>query len=220
MGIRSLEGPAPGATGLNRMDTRTAQFYARHAEVIAAGGEAARSAVSAHFSSAFPTPCRVLDVGTGSGRDLAELARRGHEVWGLEPSPVLRELARRRHPDLADRVLDGALPDLSGVAHIGFDAVTCSAVLMHIPPEGLPGAIQALCQVLRPGGRLLLTWPEMEATRLDGERDRDGRLFTNHPEARVQALLAAQGARCLSISHNDSVLASTGTLWITALFER
>lgn len=202
------------------MDARTAAFYARHTQVIAAGGEAAHSAASHLFDTAFPTPGRILDVGAGSGRDVAELARRGHEVWGLEPSPELRALARQRHPRLAERLLAGALPDLSPVAGQVFDGVVCSAVLMHVPPDGLPAAIQALCQVLSPRGRLLLAWPEMEAARLHEGRDEDGRLFANHSLTRLQALLAEQGARPVELRRHDGQLTTAGTLWHLAIFAR
>lgn len=39
-------------------------------------------------------PSQVLDVGAGSGRDAAWLAKMGHEVLAVEPSATFREAGR------------------------------------------------------------------------------------------------------------------------------
>jgi SAM-dependent methyltransferase len=41
---------------------------------------------------------RVLDIGCGTGRLAAELARRGARVWGLEPSREMLDVARANVP--------------------------------------------------------------------------------------------------------------------------
>jgi SAM-dependent methyltransferase len=142
------------------MDSLTDAFYARHAEAIAAGAEATQSAVSRHFDAVFPQPGRVLDVGAGSGRDMAELARRGHAAYGLEPSAALRALAAERHPSLAARLRDASLPELGTpfadeVPAGGFDGLVCSAVRMPRWPRcgGNCGPAGAGCCAGRPWHR-------------------------------------------------------------------
>lgn len=51
------------------------------------------------------TGCRVLDAGCGTGAASVAMAERGAEVVGVDISPALIDIARRRMPDhLADRI--------------------------------------------------------------------------------------------------------------------
>ncbi|WP_367620994.1 class I SAM-dependent methyltransferase [Streptomyces olivoreticuli] len=43
-----------------------------------------------------PAPARAVDVGAGTGRDAAALARRGYRVVAVEPVGELREASRAR----------------------------------------------------------------------------------------------------------------------------
>ena len=80
----------------------------------------------------------ALDVGGGSGRDAAWLARRGYQVVAVEPAAGMRAEAMRRHPDAAIRWLDDRLPALSKVHGLGlaFDLVLVAAVWQHVAPPG------------------------------------------------------------------------------------
>ncbi|GAA3594759.1 methyltransferase domain-containing protein [Kribbella ginsengisoli] len=96
----------------------------------------------------------ALDVGSGTGEDLAELLDRvgpsGRAV-GVEPNRGLRTVARERHPSL--ELVDGiasALP-FDGAS---FDVVRCERVLQHV--DDAPAAAGEMARVLRPGGRICL----------------------------------------------------------------
>jgi SAM-dependent methyltransferase len=45
-----------------------------------------------------PSPQRVLEVGCGTGIFMEWLAQKGHQVTGIDPSPAMLDLARRRLP--------------------------------------------------------------------------------------------------------------------------
>jgi SAM-dependent methyltransferase len=182
------------------------------------GPEADRSAVSRQFEAAFAAGARVLDVGCGKGRDVVALLDMGFDAWGVEPNDAMRARALARDPRVAGRIAAAALPDLGQPFGGGFDAVVCCAVLMHVAPADLPGALEALVSVLRPAGRLLLALPEMRADLLAGGCDPDGRQFANHPPERVESLLAAQGLALLRC--DEIATSSTDTRWRTLLFER
>jgi len=200
------------------MDRPTSDFYDRHALVVPRE-ESPRSAMSAHFASAFEPGARVLDVGAGSGRDMAVLMAQGVEAWGVEPNATMRALAVSRHPVLAGRIVDGLLPSLGRPFGGGFDGVVCSAVLMHVLPADLPAALETLRGLLRPGGRLLVSLPEMSRASLHEGRDGDGRLFANHAPDTVRALLGALGLREAGRWEMVAGAAPDETRWVMQRFE-
>ena len=107
---------------------------------------------------------RVLDVGTGPGPVAAGAARRGASVTGVDVSPAMVALARRRHPGVDFRTASAeALPFGDGA----FDVVVGNFALLHL---GRPERAAAeFARVLRAGGRLGLTvWDSPDRTRLLG----------------------------------------------------
>jgi len=193
----------------------TTAFYDRWA---VDGEEAARSAMSRHFESAFAPGARVLDVGCGKGRDVVALLDMGFDAYGVEPNEAMRSRAIQRDPRVPGRVADAALPALGQPFGGGFDAVACSAVLMHLPAPALPASLAALTAVLKSRGRVLMALPEMLPELLIDGHDPDGRAFENHSPEHVQSLMAALGfALC---KRDDIATPSTDTRWRVLLFER
>ena len=96
---------------------------------------------------------RVLEIGCGTGHNLAMLARFG-TVDAIEIDPASRALATSR---LRKPVGDAPLPALEGVG-TGYDLVALLDVLEHIDDDR--AALQAVGARLSPSGRLLLTVPQ------------------------------------------------------------
>ena len=193
----------------------TTAFYDQWA---ATGEEAPRSAMSRRFEAAFAPGSRVLDVGCGKGRDVVALLDMSFDAYGVEPNDAMRARAIERDPRLASRIAPAALPELGRPFGGGFDAIACSAVLMHLADDALPASLAALEAVLRPQARVLMAVPEMQSELLADGRDRDGRQFTNHAPERVQRLLADLGF-ALRL-RDELVTPSTDTRWFVLLFER
>ena len=182
------------------------------------GAEAPRSAMSRHFESAFAPGSRVLDVGCGKGRDLAVLLQMGFDAWGVEPHAAMRTQALANHPALAGRIDAAALPAIGLPFGGGFDAILCSAVLMHLSTAALPASLAALAALLRPQARVLVAVPEMRAELLVDGVDPDGRAFDNHAPADVERLMARHGFA--AIRRDEIVDPSVDTRWRVLLFER
>lgn len=101
----------------------------------------------------------ILDVGSGSGRDAAWLANRGHEVIAVEPNPAMLRECERLHPHRAFRLLADRLPDLSATFRTGlsFDFILVNAVWMFVASGHRERAFRKLVTLLKPGGKIAIT---------------------------------------------------------------
>ncbi len=100
-----------------------------------------------------PVKARILDIGCGYGRALAELRAYGHEhLLGLDFSAKMIARGKSLHPDLELRLLEG--PDLP-LPGRSVDAVLLLAVLTCIGADAEQEILIAeIGRVLKPGGIL------------------------------------------------------------------
>lgn len=104
--------------------------------------------------TAAPAPLTVLDVGCGPGQTLDGFSRRQLRVRGIDVSPEMIAAATRRHPEDEYHVGDAtALP----FGDASMDVTLCLGVLEYVPePQQV---LMELRRVLRPGGRLMVSFP-------------------------------------------------------------
>lgn len=99
---------------------------------------------------------RVVDIGCGNGALCRELASRGYEVVGCEPSAESLRFAQRAAPELVFHAL-GVDDDTSAVGAQSFDVAIATEVIEHLArPVSLPGFAK---QLLRSGGHLIISTP-------------------------------------------------------------
>ncbi|GGQ66777.1 class I SAM-dependent methyltransferase [Couchioplanes azureus] len=143
-------------------------------------------AIDARHSMAVLAPApgeRVLDAGCGTGRNLAAMLAAGARPSGVDFSPGMLAVARRRHPGvpLIEADLEGRLPFGDGE----FDAVYCALLAEHLAEPGR--AMAEFARVLRPGGRLVLSvfHPVLAATGMSAQFERDGAAYrlVAHPHS-------------------------------------
>ena len=98
---------------------------------------------------------RLLDVGCGNGRFLAQMRKLGWEVVGVEPDPEAVRIAKER---FGLEVFQGTLEE-AGFPDNSFDAITMNHVIEHVPD---PIRLLAECRrVLKPGGKLVVVTPNI-----------------------------------------------------------
>jgi demethylmenaquinone methyltransferase/2-methoxy-6-polyprenyl-1,4-benzoquinol methylase len=92
----------------------------------------------------------VLDVATGTGLVAERLLAAGHRVTGLDQSPDMLEMARRRFGDRVELVEASAtaipFPDAS------FDHLTFTYLLRYVDDPA--ATLRELARVVRPGGTI------------------------------------------------------------------
>ena len=146
----------------------TMNSYDAFAEEYAAGTSAMPDDVTDnvnHFVDLVGTEARVLEIGSGPGRDAVALEQIGLSVRRTDISRGFVQ-----HLRIAGYVADQLDPlrdDLTDTQRGGapYDAVWANASLLHVAREGLPVVLARLAAVTRPGGTLHLTLKEG-----DGER--------------------------------------------------
>jgi SAM-dependent methyltransferase len=205
---------------LKNMDPTTTAFYSNNAAMVAARYESVVNSLSHHFSNAFHSKSKLLDIGFGSGRDLAVLAKSGHDCYGIDPSAELIDVAGELHPELQGKLMQDALPDLDPPFGGQFDGVLCSAVLMHLPVDQLGKAAAAIARCLRVGGRLLYSVPSKRLDVVGGDRDANGRLFIPDQDDRIQGLFHKQGFNHISSWTNADSMGRDAVEWKSVLMER
>lgn len=131
------------------------------------------------FNKHLAPGARVLDAGCGSGRDAKAFLEMGYQVEAFDASPAMVELARE-HTGLPVQLMTFADVDWKEE----FDGIWCCASLLHVPAVELPEMMRRLADALKPGGVWYVSFKYG-----DGEREVDGRRFTDMNKMELEILL-------------------------------
>lgn len=190
--------------------------YAQEADVLAVQYERIAFAdTHSDLLPLLPPPGLAIDIGAGTGRDIAGLVELGWQGVAVEPTAELRAHAQRLHPNPAIRWIDDSLPSLTrlhpfqGRAHL----VLLTAVWMHLTREERLAAMPGLSRLLAPGGLLTLTVRH-------GPVPEGRRMFDIASEEIIQDATAAGLAL---VHHNDKradIQGRPGVTWTRLVFKR
>lgn len=97
---------------------------------------------------------KVLDVGCGTGAQLARYQKIGCEVYGIDLSPSMLAMAQKRLGELVDLHL-GSATELPFEDNY-FDLVTATLVLHELDPTMRDAVLTEMGRVMKKNGRLLL----------------------------------------------------------------
>lgn len=201
------------------MDATTLAYYSSHAKDVAQRYETAPSAFADRFAGAFTPGGRVLDIGCGSGRDLAELVRQGFQPYGIDGTAEFVQLAQQYHPELRGRIEQALLPDFAVPFGGEFDGVVCCAVLMHIDSTELFNAALTIKRCLKVNGRLLISVPSQRTDIGEGDRDANGRLFKTYHSGYLRLIFERLGFSLIDQWANSDAINRQGIEWVSLLFQ-
>jgi len=104
---------------------------------------------------------RVLDLGSGAGHFLQLLKEAGvASATGVERNPLVAAYGRGMGLDI---ITDDALAYLERWGD--YDGIYCSHFVEHLPMEAVERLLQGAAAALRPGGVLVLVFPDPESIR-------------------------------------------------------
>jgi S-adenosylmethionine-dependent methyltransferase len=112
-----------------------------------------RGVISASVAETGRPVLDILDVGGGTGGLAVPLARLGHNVTVVDPSPDALAAAQRRAAEVSARLtaVQGEAASADAVAGIAAaDLIICHNVLEYV--DSPPDAMAAIARVLRPSG--------------------------------------------------------------------
>ncbi|HEX6151747.1 class I SAM-dependent methyltransferase [Nocardioides sp.] len=159
------------------------------------------------FVSMLPAGARVLEIGSGSGRDALALEERGLSVRRTDITPAFVRMLREAGHEAT--VLDPLTDDLTDPERTGspesglYDGVWASASLLHVRREDLPQVLANLADATVPGGALHLAVKEGDGARFSVHGNVSGpRHFTFWREPGLRAVLADAGWEVRSLTRN------------------
>ncbi len=154
---------------------QNAKSYAKQTEALL------QEAQIAIFCQSLPSGARVLDVGCGSGRDSAYFLKQGFEVVALDASEALAQEAQER---IGQPVVVKPVQEVDWLS--AFDAIWCSASLLHVPKVQMPDVLERLHTALRPEGVFFASFKVGKGEQTDAL----GRFFSYYEPQEIGALCA------------------------------
>lgn len=160
----------------------TSQYYEEHAEAyVAATLRVDMSDLYERFLRYLPGQARILDAGSGSGRDALAFLERGYDIDAFDASPSLCALSTKL-TGIRARVM--RFQDFA--ADVLYDGIWACASLLHVPAGELRDALRRLTNALKPGGALYMSFKYGSGERFS----EDGRFYLDMDEPRLRSLLA------------------------------
>jgi SAM-dependent methyltransferase len=155
---------------------------------------------------------RILEIGSGSGRDAKELLELGYEYVGTDISERLLKQASKNNPGA--HFEEASVYDLN--FDKAFDGFWCSAVLVHIPKKRINEALQAIRRNMRLGAIGFISLKEGSGEKIESDTDEDGgqRFFSYWQNKEFKDVLTENGFEVL---HEKTKPISERTKWLTYL---
>jgi cyclopropane fatty-acyl-phospholipid synthase-like methyltransferase len=154
---------------------------------------------------------KILDIGSGAGRDIKWFADRGMNVTGFELSPNLAQLSREY---TGCEVIEGNFYIYDFSQH-NVDALVSVGSLVHVEKENFIRILQSICRALKNKGLMLITLKEGSGTR----KNDDGREFILWNNKELLDIFSQCDLRLVDFTRTVSAIRSDD-VWLGYILEK
>ncbi len=190
----------------------TVDYYNQNAEKFyQTTVDADMSDVQDRFLQYLPQGALILDAGCGSGRDSLAFLKKGFRVEAFDAAGNMVEKASQL---TALNVRLQRFEDVSEQEE--FDGIWACASLLHLPMPDLVTALRKLLAALKKDGYIYLSFKQG-----NGERQKDGRHFTDLDEDALQELIRGhKGLVFQDIWITKDARKDREDLWLNAILHK
>lgn len=127
---------------------------------------------------------KVLEIGSGAGKDAAALIGMGYDYTGTDASNGLINVAKTRNPN--ERFINVPVDELD-FGDEKFDGFWTAATLLHIPKEAIDCSLQHIKSTLKAGAVGFISLKKGEGEKTD---EATGRWFAYYSEPEFREVLS------------------------------
>lgn len=130
---------------------------------------------------------KILEIGSGTGKDAKVLIRLGYEYIGIDASIGMLDIAKKRNPGANLQrmsALNLEFPDNH------FDGFWTAATLLHIPKDSVGKVLENIAKVVKPNGTGFIS---MKEGGKEAEDKETGRGFSYYSRQEFENLLKESG---------------------------
>ncbi|MBL3654969.1 class I SAM-dependent methyltransferase [Fulvivirga sediminis] len=102
----------------------------------------------------------LFEIGCGEGRGIALLKDKCKSYTAIDKIQEVIDQLQKKYPDV--KLIQGNIPPFAGIADNSFDVIISFQVIEHIKNDKL--YLQEIHRVLKPGGKALITTPNIKKT--------------------------------------------------------
>lgn len=198
------------------MSSQTQKFYEnRSHDLIVRYDSADMSELHQLLTKHIRPNSKIIDIGFGSGRDLAFLQSNGHDIYGIDPVEPFVIQAQYRFSDIQEHFRVGSFlsSDIPSDWSNSFDAVISIAVYMHLKTHERPKAIETIKALVKPNGIVILSFS------LGGRDSDDGRHFEPLTLKGVIDEFTKTGFSLIESEYTNDSLDRNSIQWATVVFK-
>lgn len=160
----------------------------------------------AYFKQLQKPQGKLLEIGSGSGREAIEWIRKGYEYTGIDTSAALIQIAKQTEP--LGHYFHTSVYEMSFSSNT-FDAFSSWAMLPHVPKERISIALDAVQSVLKPKALGFIAMREGMEEKQEAET---GRWFSYYSQDEFEAILMKHGFESLAKGRKQS---RADLIWLT-----